>query len=99
LRGGIYAGKTFASDVILTHCDPNRPLPLASDASPYGIGSSLSHVMEDGEEQPIAFATRSLTSSEKNYSQIDKEALALIWGVKQFYHDVFWQDVYPPHGP
>ena len=55
----------IASDVVLTHYDLNRPLRLASDASPYGLGSVLSHVMEDGEERPIAFASRSLTSSEK----------------------------------
>ena len=52
----------IASDVVLTHRDLNIPLRLASDASPYGRRSVLSHVMEDGEERPIAFASRSLTS-------------------------------------
>ena len=41
--------------------------------------------MDDGTERPIAFASRSLTKAEKGYSQIDKEALALYWGVLKFH--------------
>ena len=41
--------------------------------------------MEDGQEQPIAFPSCMLSKSEQNYSQIEKEALALIFGVKKFH--------------
>ena len=41
--------------------------------------------MEDGQKQPIAFTSRTLSRSEQNYSQIKKEALALIFGVKKFH--------------
>ena len=73
----------------LTHYDPGRPLRLACDASPVGIGAFLSHIMEDGSERPIAFTSRTLTKAERNYSQIDKEALALVWGVKKFHLYLF----------
>ena len=73
------------SDEVLTHYDVNLPVKLACDASPYGIGAILSNTMRDGLERPIAYASRSLTSAERHYAQIDKEALALVWGVKKFH--------------
>ncbi|GFV20334.1 retrovirus-related Pol polyprotein from transposon 412 [Trichonephila clavipes] len=77
--------KEICSPKILVHYDPSLPLTLASDASPVGIGCVLSHVYPDGSERPIAFASRTLSGSEKKYSQIDKEALSIVWAVKKFY--------------
>ncbi|GFQ86530.1 uncharacterized protein K02A2.6 [Trichonephila clavata] len=65
--------------------DYSPTLTLASDASPVGIGCVLSHVYPNGSERPIAFASRTLSGSEKKYSQIDKEALSIVWAVKKFY--------------
>ena len=77
--------KTYiASDQVLTHYDPAMPLKLACDAFAYGLGVVLSHVLPSGEEKPIAFASRLLSKAEKNYSQIDKEALLTVWGVQKF---------------
>lgn len=69
------------SSTVLVHYDKKKPLRLACDASPYGVGAVISHVMDNGVERPIAFASPTLTDAEKKYVQIEKEALAIIYGV------------------
>ena len=70
---------------ILIHFQPELPVKLTCDASSVGIGAVLVHVMPDGVERPIAFASRALNKAERNYSQTEKEGLALIFGVKKFH--------------
>ena len=80
------AGKEkIVTPYVFAHYDPNLPIRLAGDASAYGVGAVISHVMDDGTERPIAFASRTLLSSEKNYSQIEKEALSLTFGIGKFH--------------
>ena len=64
---------------VLMHYDVKLPLRLATDASQYGIGAVLSHIMPDGSDRPIEYA---LSKSEQNYSQIEKEALSIVFGIK-----------------
>ena len=75
--------------------DEKRKLILACDASPYGVGAVISHVMNDGEGYPIAFASRTLIKSERNYSQIEEEALAIIFGVRTFVSSVYRPQLKP----
>lgn len=83
------AKQLLTTSNLLTHYDPSLLLKLAADASQYGLGAVISHILSSREERPIAFTSRSLSQSEKNYSQIDKEALALIYGVRKFHNYLF----------
>ncbi|XP_063545414.1 uncharacterized protein K02A2.6-like [Cydia strobilella] len=77
----LHVKNVVAGRGVLVHYDPDLPLVLAVDSSSYGLGSVLSHRFPDGSERPICFASRTLTAAERAYSQLDKEALAIIAGV------------------
>jgi len=79
------AKDALQSDALLIHYDPAKPLVLACDASDYGVGAVLSHVVDGGKERPIAYISRTLSAAEKHYSQLEKEALAIIFAVKKFH--------------
>lgn len=81
--------ELLSSGKVLVHFDPELELVLACDASPQGLGSVLSHRYSNGDEKPIAYASRSLTKAEKGYSQLEKEALAIIFSVKHFHQFLY----------
>ena len=81
--------QSLLSSQLLVHFDPSLNIRLACDASAYGIGAVLSHEMPDGSEKPIGFVSRTLSDAEKKYSQIEKEGLACVFGVKRFHAYLF----------
>ena len=77
------------SSRVLVHFDDSLPLVLACDAYSYGLGAVLSHRMPDGTERPVGFSSRTLAKAEQNYSQLDKEALAIVFGVKKYHQYLY----------
>jgi len=80
----------MASDRILIPYEPDLPIMLSCDASPTGIAAIMSHTIDE-QERSIAYASRSLMAAECNYSQLDREALAIIFGVNHFFNYLFGQ--------
>ncbi|XP_015275073.1 PREDICTED: uncharacterized protein K02A2.6-like, partial [Gekko japonicus] len=79
----------LVSNSVLAHFNEDLPVVLACDASPYGVGAVLGHKLPDGREVPVAYYSRTLSAAERNYAQIDKEALAIVAGVKKFHHYLY----------
>ena len=82
------AKQLLADSQTLVHYDDRLPLYLACDASSYGAGAVLSHRI-DGEDHPVAFASCTLTDSQKSYSQIEKEAFSIVFGLKRFHQFLY----------
>ena len=71
---------------VLAYFDPNKKITVQCDASQAGLGSVL---MQDG--RPVEYASRAMTSTEQNYAQIEKELLAVVFGMERFHTYVYAQ--------
>ncbi|KII72627.1 Transposon Tf2-8 polyprotein [Thelohanellus kitauei] len=73
----------------LAHYDPNLPIIMDTDASSQGNGAVLIQLDKDGHEHPISFTSRILSTCEQKYSTIEREALAIVYGLRKFNHYLF----------
>ena len=85
---------------ILQYPDFERPFILTTDASNFALGAVLSQG-QVGSDKPVAYASRTLTKSEENYSAIEKELLAIVWATKYFRPYLFGRKflLYTDHQP
>lgn len=73
---------------VLRYYDHKKPLTLQADSSKDGLGACL---LQDG--QPLCYASRVLTDTEKRYAQIEKQLLATVFAAKRFHQYVFGRPV------
>ncbi len=78
-----WSKNLLTSTNFLTHFDSKLLLRLACDASAYGIGAVLAHQMPDGTEKAIGYS-HTLSKAEQNYSQLEKEGLSCVFGIRSF---------------
>lgn len=78
----------LCSAPVLAYYDSKKPLVLQTDASKDGIGACL---VQNG--HPVAYASRSMSEAEKNYSQIEKELNAVCFGVTKFHYYCYGRSV------
>lgn len=76
--------EAVCQDVTLQLFDPNKEIYLKCDASPVGIGAVL-----EQDNRPVLFISKTLSSAERNYAQIEREALGLVWAVKRLHKYLF----------
>ncbi|MCG8032586.1 MAG: aspartyl protease family protein, partial [Candidatus Thiodiazotropha taylori] len=76
--------KCLASAGTLAYYDKNAQTQVIADASPVGLGAVLTQKQGD-DYRVISYASRSLTDTEKRYSQTEKEALSLVWACERFH--------------
>ena len=69
---------------VLQYYDPSKPVTVQVDASQSGLGAV---VMQNG--QPIANASKLLTTTQQAYAQIEKETLALVFSCEKFHHYLY----------
>ena len=68
---------------VLKYFDQNLPTKVSVDASKAGLGAVLLQLHRD-DWHPVAYASRAMSKSERNYSQIEKEMLAVVYGSDRF---------------
>lgn len=93
--------KLLTTSPVLAYPNFNQEFHLTTDASDYGLGAVLSQFDEKGIERPICYASRTLNTAERNYSTIEKELLAIVYGTENFKYYLYGKKftVHTDHNP
>ena len=84
----------FLNSIILHHSDFNQGFYLNCDASNVSLGAELYQEDEEGNFLVISFASRVLSTCERNYTVTEKELLSVV-SVSYTHLDVYKRQVYP----
>ena len=76
--------NSLVNHEVLAYYRPGEPIKLIVDASPVGLGAILAQKQPDEGFRPISYASRTLSETERNYSQTEREALGVYWGIERF---------------
>ncbi|XP_054281390.1 uncharacterized protein K02A2.6-like [Macrosteles quadrilineatus] len=76
--------ELLASPPQLAFYDKNKPTMISADSSTQGLGGVLLQQQSDGNWKPISYISRTLSETERNYSNIEREALSLTWSCDKF---------------
>lgn len=79
----------LANGSALAYYDVDKPIGVVYDASVFGLGTALFQKTSGGAELPVAFPSRTLTPTEKNYAQEERETLPILFYLKRF-HRYLW---------
>ena len=79
----------LCSSKLLVHYEPSKDLVVSCATSPYGIRAVISHTMPDGSERSIAYASKAVSTAERNYAQIKKERLAVVFALRKFHQYLY----------
>ena len=80
--------QLITREPVLRYFDNAKEVTLQCDASESGLGATI---MQEG--QPVAFSSRALTSTERNYAQIEKELLSIVHGCTRFDQYVYGREI------
>ena len=73
--------QMLSTETVLAHFDPSLPIGVSCDASSVGIGAVLFHRFPNGSKRPITNVSKTLSATKRKYSQIQKEALSIIFAL------------------
>ena len=76
--------KLLSSSPVIILPDFEKQFILRTDASSRGLGAALMQMAEDGELHPVLYASRKLLDRETRYSTVERECLAVVWGIDKF---------------
>ena len=76
--------EEISRNITLPYFNPGRPTTLQTDASKKGLGAVILQ-----NSRPVFFVSQALTGAEKNYQNLERECLVMIWGMEKFHYFLY----------